>query len=42
MFCIDIEGYVYIVPYVIDNKRKKVFLKTLYPSKKLTKKYLKK
>ncbi len=38
---IKIEDYVYAVPYVIDLKRKIVFLKTVYPSRVLTNKYLK-
>lgn len=33
--------YVYAVPYVIDPKRKVVFLKTVYPSRLLTNKYMK-
>lgn len=35
------EGYVYAVPYVIDVKRKVVFLKTIYPSRVLKEKYIK-
>lgn len=38
---IKIAGYVYAVPYVIDLKRKVIFLKTVYPSRVLTEKYLK-
>lgn len=34
-------GYVYAVPYVIDQKRKVIFLKTVYPSRALTDKYVK-
>jgi hypothetical protein len=37
---IKIKGYAYAVPYVIDKKRKVVFLKTVYPSRVLTEKYL--
>ena len=37
---VKMDDYVYAVPYVIDKKRKVLFLKTLYPSKILTKKYL--
>lgn len=36
---IKINKYVYAVPYVIDKKRKKIFLKTVYPSRVLNKKY---
>ncbi len=38
---VRMEGYVYAVPYVIDQKRKVIFLKTVYPSRALTNKYLK-
>ena len=38
---IKIEDYAYAVPYVIDLKRKVIFLKTLYPSRVLTNKYMK-
>lgn len=33
--------YVFAVPYVIDPKRRVVFLKTVYPSPVLTGKYMK-
>lgn len=39
IFVLEIEGYVYIVPFV-ENKEE-VFLKTIIPSRKFTKKYLK-
>lgn len=38
---IEINNYIYVVPYVIDKKRKVVFLKTIYPNRNLTNKYLK-
>lgn len=38
MFVIDIGDYAYLVPYVEDAQ--KVFLKTIIPSRKATKKYL--
>jgi len=37
---IKIKNYAYAVPYVINKKTKKIFLKTVYPSRILTKKYL--
>ncbi|MEW5807502.1 MAG: BrnT family toxin [Acidobacteriota bacterium] len=38
VFVIDVEGYVYSVPYLeMENK---VILKTIIPSRKATKKYL--
>ena len=41
IFVIRIDEYIYSVPYVIDKKRKRTFLKTIYPNRVLTKKYLK-
>ena len=38
MFIIDINNYAYLVPFVEDEK--KVFLKTIIPSRAATKKYL--
>lgn len=38
---LKIETYAYAVPYVIDTKRKVVFLKTVYPSRVLTHKHMK-
>ena len=35
---IDVEGYAYLVPYVVDKNL--FFLKTIIPSRKATKKYL--
>lgn len=37
-FVIKIDDYVYLVPFVEDND--KIFLKTIIPSRKATKKYL--
>jgi uncharacterized DUF497 family protein len=38
-FVINIRDYVYIVPFVMDEEV--IFLKTIYPSRKHTKYYLK-
>ena len=38
---IKIKEYAYAVPYVIDPKKKAIFLKTVYPSRVLTDKYMK-
>ncbi len=35
------DEYVYAVPYVMDWKRKVIFLKTAYPSRVLTSRYVK-
>lgn len=37
-YIIEIQEYIYVVPFVEDEV--KIFLKTIYPSRKLTKKYL--
>jgi len=36
---IQMNDYIYAVPYVVDSKRKIIFLKTIYPSRVLVKKY---
>lgn len=38
IFIVEIDSYAYCVPF--EEKKEKVFLKTIFPSKKLTKKYL--
>lgn len=38
VYIVNIEEYVYIVPFVEDKV--KYFLKTVFPSRKMTKKYL--
>jgi uncharacterized DUF497 family protein len=38
VFVIEIENYAYLVPYVEDEV--KIFFKTIIPSRKATKKYL--
>lgn len=35
------KDYIYAVPYVLDPKRKTIFLKTVYPSRVLTERYVK-
>jgi hypothetical protein len=39
IYILKIEDYAYLVPYVEDNE--KIFLKTIIPSRRATKKYLK-
>ena len=39
IFIVRIEDYVYLVPFVEDEE--KIFLKTIIPSRKATKKYIK-
>lgn len=38
VYVLNINGYIHIVPFVDDGS--KIFLKTIYPSRKLTKRYL--
>ena len=38
IFVVNVEGYVFLVPYV--ETEESVFLKTIIPSRKMTKKYL--
>ncbi len=40
VYVIEIEGYAYMVPYVEDDDV--IFLKTIFPSRKYTKMYLRK
>ncbi len=38
---VRLKKYIYAVPYIVDTKRKVLFLKTIYPSRILVKKYKK-
>lgn len=40
MYVVELNNYVYLVPFV--KKGKKVFLKTIFPNREATKKYLSK
>jgi uncharacterized DUF497 family protein len=40
MFVVELFNYVYIIPFIEDEN--KYFLKTIYPSREATKKYLNK
>ena len=37
MFIVAIDGYVYVIPFVEDDSE--IFLKTIIPSRKFTKRY---
>lgn len=39
VYIVEIQTYIYAVPFVEDEE--KIFLKTIYPSRVLTRKYLK-
>lgn len=38
---VELDGRAHAVPYVIDHKTRELILKTLYPSRALTKRYTK-
>jgi hypothetical protein len=42
VYVIRVGQYAYVVPYVINPQTNEIFLKTVYPSRKLTKLYIKK
>lgn len=42
LLIVEINGYAYVAPYVFNAKQKVSFLKTVYPSRKATKRYLNK
>ncbi len=42
VYILEINDYAYAVPYVINQKKKEIFLKTIYASRVFTNKYLKK
>src|SRR6266567_3769139 len=41
LYVVEIKEYIYAVPYVISTEKKEISLKTIYPSRVLTKKYMK-
>lgn len=41
LYVVRIKNYAYAVPYVTDTRKKEIFLKTIYPSRILTRIYLK-
>jgi uncharacterized DUF497 family protein len=41
LYVIQIKDYVYAVPYVYNAEKQEIFLKTIYPSRILTKQYKK-
>lgn len=40
IFIVELENYAYLIPYVEDEENKEIFLKTAFPSRKMTKKYI--
>lgn len=41
LYVVKVKKYVYAVPYVINSQKNEIFLKTVYASRALTKKYTK-
>ena len=39
LFVIEIDGYVWAVPYVIEDDGQTIFLKTAFPSRKFNRRY---
>ncbi len=42
LYIVKIENYAYVVPYVINEQKQEIFLKTVYPSRRFTKLYIRK
>jgi uncharacterized DUF497 family protein len=42
LYVTKVADYVYVVPYVIDLQKSQIFLKTIYPSRRLTRLCIKK
>jgi len=40
LYVIKIKQYAYVVPYVLNSEKQEIFLKTIYPSRVLTEKYM--
>ena len=40
VFVVNFKNYAYAVPYVVDFSRRQIFLKTIYPSRVFTKRYI--
>lgn len=40
IYIVRVRKYAYAVPYVVNTKRNEIFLKTIYASRALTKKYI--
>ena len=41
VFILELNNYVYYIPFIKEKESEDIFLKTIIPSRKLTKKYLK-
>jgi len=41
LYVVEVKGYAYAVSYIINTEKQEIFLKTIYPSRILTKQYKK-
>jgi hypothetical protein len=39
IFVVEINAYAYVGPFVVDENKEEIALKTIYPSRKMTKVY---
>ena len=40
LYLIEYKKYIYVVPFIINEKEKEIFLKTIYPSREYTKQFI--
>ncbi len=40
LYLVEYKNYIYVVPHVCDERKQEIFLKTIYPSRKYTNRYL--
>ena len=40
LYLVEYKNYIYVVPHIYDEKKQEIFLKTIYPSRKYTNRYL--
>ena len=41
LYLIEYKNYIYVVPFIENKDENEIFLKTIYPSREYTRKYLK-
>lgn len=41
LYVVKINNYAYVVPYILDEQKEEILLKTVYPSRRFTKLYIK-
>lgn len=39
LFLVNIDDYIYVVPYVMNKNKNEIYLKTVYPSRRFNKLY---